>query len=81
MQKLFSVEAGILIAPTRTRVLHGVITTAETEDDALQYAIRHYPEQFAQCPVHRVLAMKHMILDYSSGETRIEEDQPTEFHC
>jgi len=81
VSKLFSVECGVLEEPNFTRILHCVITIAETEEQALQYARRHYPDIFAACPEHRVVKMKHMIIDYCTSETVIEASRTKEFHC
>jgi hypothetical protein len=35
------------------------IQTAETEDEALQYAKRHYPEAFTEGTEHRVVEITH----------------------
>jgi hypothetical protein len=79
--KLFSVESGILEAPNRTRILYSIITTAETEDDALQYARQHYPEALAEGTEQRIVAIKHFIIDWRAGEAVLEETHSKEFHC
>jgi hypothetical protein len=81
VQKLFSVEAGLLEAPNRTRILFSVITMAESKDEALQYAQQHYPESLAEGTEDRVVAIKHLIIDWRAGEAVIEEKHSKEFHC
>ncbi len=81
MQKLYSVEAGFLQAPNLTRTLYSVVTTAETEDEALQYAKRHYPEAFSEGPEHRVVEIRHAIIDWRAGEAVIEGKHSKQFHC
>jgi hypothetical protein len=58
VQKLFSVEAGVLEAPNRTRILFSIITVADTEEEALQYAQQKYPEALAEGTERRVVAIK-----------------------
>ena len=81
MSKLFSVECGILEAPNRTHILFSVITMAATEEEALQYAQQHYPEALAAGTEHRVVAIKHLIIDWRAGEAVIEEKHSKQFHC
>lgn len=81
MLKLCSVEAGFIEAPNLTRTLFSVITTAETEDDALRYAKLHYPEAFAEGTEHRVVEVKHAIIDWRAGEAVIEGKHSQQFHC
>jgi hypothetical protein len=81
VQKLFSVEAGVLEAPNLTRILFSIVTVAETEEKALQYAQQHYPEALAEGTEHRVVAIKHLIIDWRAGEAVLEEKHSEEFHC
>lgn len=81
MLKLYSVECGYLEAPNLTRTVYSVVTTAETEDEALQYAQQHYPEALAGGTEHRVVAIKHVIIDWRAGEAVIEEKHSKQFHC
>ena len=81
MSRLFSVEAGFLEAPTLTRTLFSVITTAETEDEALQYAQRHYPKALSRGSEHRVVEIRHAIIDWRAGEAVIEGKHSKQFHC
>jgi hypothetical protein len=81
MLKLFSVECGFLEPPNLTRILFSVVTMAETEDDALQYAQRHYSEALAEGTEHRVVAIKHLIIDWRAGQAVIEEKHSRQFHC
>jgi hypothetical protein len=81
MLKLYSVECGYLEAPNLTRTLYSVVTTADTEDEALQYAKRHYPEALAEGTEHRVVEMRHLIIDWRAGEAVIEGKHSKQFHC
>ena len=81
MYKLFSVDCGFLEAPNFTRVLHTIVLLAETDTDALRYAVQLCPADFAECPVHRVVEIKHLIIDYTTGGTVFEENKPKEYHC
>ena len=54
VQKLFSVESGVLDAPNRTRILY-IITTAETEEEA----VRPIVESGLPCFPHPCLPSKH----------------------
>jgi hypothetical protein len=81
VSKLFSVEAGLLEAPNRTRILFSIVTVADTEENALQYAQQHYPEALAEGTEHRVVALKHLIIDWRAGEAVLEETHSKEFHC
>ena len=81
MYKLFSVEAGLLETPNRTRILFSVITMAETEEEALQFAQQKYPEALAEGTERRVVQINHVIIDWRAGETVIEEKHSKQFHC
>jgi hypothetical protein len=81
MLKLYSVESGFLEPPNLTRTLFSVVTMAETEDEALQYAKRHYPEALAEGTEHRVAEIKHLIIDWRAGEAVIEAKHSKQFHC
>ena len=79
--KLYSFESGLLVESNRTRILFSVITMAATEEEALQYAQQHYPEALAAGTEHRVVAIKHLIIDWRAGEAVIEEKHSKQFHC
>jgi hypothetical protein len=81
MLQLFSVEAGVLEEPNRTRILFSIVTVAETEDEARRYAQQHYPEALAEGTEHHVVAIKHLIIDWRAGEAVIEEKHSKQFHC
>jgi hypothetical protein len=81
MLKLFSVEAGLLEAPNLTRILFSIVTVAETKDEALLFAQRHYPEAIAEGTERRVVEIKHLIIDWRAGEAVIEEKHTRRFHC
>ena len=81
MLKLFSVECGFLEAPNLTRTLFSVVTVAEAEDEALQYAQQHYPDALAEGTEHRVVDIKHAIIDWRAGEALIEGKHSKQFHC
>jgi hypothetical protein len=81
VSRLFSVEAGFLEAPNLTRTLYSIVTMAETEGEALQYANRHYPLAFTEGPEHRVVEIKHAIIDWRAGEAVIEQKHSKQFHC
>jgi hypothetical protein len=81
VSRLFSVEAGFLEAPNLTRILFSVVTIAETEDDALRYAKLHYPEAFAEGTGHRVIEIRHAIIDWRAGEAVITEKHAKQFNC
>ena len=54
---------------------------AQTEDEALQYAQRHYPEALTEGSEHRVVEIKHAIIDWRAGESVIEGKHSKQFHC
>jgi hypothetical protein len=81
MLKLYSAECGYLEAPNLTRTLYSVVTTAETEDEALQYAKRHYSKAFTEGTEHGVAEIKHSIIDWRAGEAVIEGKYSKQFHC
>jgi hypothetical protein len=81
MLKLFSVECGYFEAPNLTRTLYSIVTMAQTEDEALQYAQRHYPKALSRGSEHRVVEIKHAIIDWRAGEAVIEGKHSKQFHC
>ena len=54
---------------------------AQTKDEALQYAKLHYPEAFTEGSEHRVVEIKHAIIDWRAGEAVIEGKHSKQFHC
>ena len=81
MSNLFCVECGFIEAPNFTRIMHSVVLIAETEAEALQYAVQLCPEAFAECLEHRVVQINHLIIDYATGDTVLKEKRSKEFHC
>lgn len=81
MLKLYSVDCGFLETPDLARTLYSIVTTAETEGEALQYARQHYPDALAEGTEHRVVEVKHAIIDWRAGEAVIEGKHSKQFHC
>jgi hypothetical protein len=82
MQRLFSVETGYKQSNNLQRTLTSIIVMAESSDQALQFAQRHYPEALAQGTEHRIIAISHVYLNFPEGEAVvIERLRSKQFHC
>ena len=82
MLKLYSVETGFNELPNLTRILTSVVVMANTSDEALQFAQRHYPEALAKGAEHRVVEVEHVVVNWPDGEVVIIEKRPSpQFHC
>jgi hypothetical protein len=82
MTTLFNVETGFKELPILTRILSSIIVMAESKEEALRLAQRHYPEVLAQGTEHRVIEVEHVVVNWPSGEVAvIEKKNSRQFHC
>jgi hypothetical protein len=77
MLKLYSVDTGYKQSANLQRILTSIIVIADSSDQALQFAQRHYPEALIAGTEHRVIEINHVIVNWPEGETAVIEN----LHC